>query len=290
MDTIYISTFSIVACDLKTEEWGVAVQSKFLAVGPVVPWAQAKVGAIATQSYANTSYGPRGLEMLQMGFSAKEVLNKLVELDEGRDQRQVGVVDSKGQAAAFTGKECYGWAGHITGKCYAVQGNILVGKETIESMAEAFENTKDTLANRLIKALEAGQAAGGDRRGQQSASLLIVKEKGGYGGFTDRLIDLRVDDHPQPIAELKRLLGLWKLYFGKTEKTVSLKGEIIKEIQQMLGKLGYYHHKITGRLDELTLKAIQDFHNMENLEMRCPKELNKIDEAVLHFMKEKANW
>lgn len=281
-----LSTFSIAACDLKAGEWGVAVQSKFLAVGPIVPWAEANVGAIATQAYANTSYGPRGLAMLRLGFSAEETLKKLLETDEGREHRQVGIVDSQGRAAAFTGKECYEWAGHIVGKNFAVQGNILVSRKTVEAMASAFERTRGPLAQRLIEALRAGQRAGGDRRGQQSAALLVVKEKGGYGEFTDRLMDLRVDDHPRPIEELARLVDLHGLYFGATLKKVKLDGPTLKRVQQMLKSLGYYQGALHGRLDSQTRQALIDFHNTENLEMRLQKDLRFLDARVLEFLEE----
>jgi uncharacterized Ntn-hydrolase superfamily protein len=281
------STFSIVACNLKAGEWGVAVQSKFLAVGPIVPWAEAHVGAIATQAYANTSYGPRGLAMLKLGFSAEETLKKLVETDEGREHRQAGIVDSQGRAAAFTGRECYPWAGHIVGKNFAAQGNILVSRKTIEAMAEAFERTRGPLAKRLLEALRAGQRAGGDRRGQQSAALLVVKERGGYGEFNDRLIDLRVDDHPQPIEELARLLDLHELYFGATRKRVKLDTPTLKRVQTMLTALGYYKGTAHGKLDSATRQALIDFHNTENLEMRLQKDLQFLDARVLQFLEEK---
>lgn len=281
------ATFSIVACDRKAGEWGVAVESKFLAVGPVVPWAAANVGAIATQAFANTSYGPRGLELLRSGLSAEEVVRKLTEEDEEPEHRQLGVVDAQGRAAAFTGKECYEWAGHLVGKGYTCQGNILAGERVIQSMAEAFESTNGPLADRLIAALRAGQAAGGDRRGQQSAALLVVKEKGGYGGFTDRLVDLRVDDHPQPIEELARLLKLQRLYFGTPEEIWELTPERVRAIQTMLHALGYYSGEVTGELDEPTRKALADFHNVENLEMRRLEKPDRIDAEVYRFLEEK---
>ncbi len=278
------STFSIVACDLKAGEWGVAVQSKFLAVGPVVPWAQATIGAIATQAHANTSYGFQGLEMLRRGFSAKEVVEKLTELDKGRDQRQLGVVDAKGQAAAFTGEKCYDWAGHVVGKNFSAQGNILVSEKTIEAIARIFEKTTGRLSERLIAALHAGQKAGGDKRGQQSAALLVKKEKAGYGGFTDTLVDLRVDDHSTPIAELERLFGLYDLYFGPTIKKQRLDASTVREIQKMLTQLGYYSAKPTGKLDQATRQALEAYHNTENLEIRFTNEPDTIDEAVFNFM------
>jgi uncharacterized Ntn-hydrolase superfamily protein len=280
------STFSIVACDLKSGEWGVAVQSKFLAVGPVVPWAQANVGAIATQAHANTSYGPRGLELLRLGFSAGEVLNKLIETDDGRDHRQIGIVDAQARATAFTGKQCYDWAGHLTGRNFSAQGNILVSQKTVDAIAKTFEKTKGRLAERLIAALHAGQKAGGDRRGQQSAALVVKKEKAGYGGYTDTLVDLRVDDHAAPISELERLFGLYDLYFGPTLKKRKLDAQTIKEIQKMLAHLGYYAGQAHGKLESSTRRALEAYHNTENLEMRVTNEPDTIDEAVLHFMQD----
>ncbi len=203
-----ISTFSIVAFDPNNGDLGVAVASKFFAVGSVVPWAKAGVGAIATQSYANTSYGPKGLKMLEAGFSSEETLKKLTQLDEGRDMRQIGIVDARGNAATYTGEKCLNWAGGIKGKNFTCQGNILTGKEVIEKMAETFKATKGNLADRLFAALEAGDKTGGDSRGRQSAALIVVRKGGGYGGYNDRYIDIRVDDSPDPIAELKRLLKI----------------------------------------------------------------------------------
>ena len=201
-------TFSIVAFDPKTGDLGVAVASRVLAVGAVVPYAQAGVGAIATQAFANTTYGPKGLALLRKGLTPEQVLKRLLAEDKDREHRQVGIVDAKGRAAAFTGKKCLPWAGHLVGKGYAVQGNILAGEQVVKAMAQAFENTKGELAERLMAALEAGESAGGDARGKQSAALLVVRKGGGYGGFDDRYIDLRVDDHPEPVKELRRLLTM----------------------------------------------------------------------------------
>jgi len=203
-----IATFSIVAYDPETKDLGVAVESKFFAVGAVVPWAKAGVGAIATQAFGNTTYGPKGLELLAGGKTPAEVIEMLTSSDEGRDRRQVGIVDAKGNVATYTGKGCNPWAGGKTGKYYAAQGNILVGEQVVAAMGEAFEKTKGELADRLLAALEAGQAAGGDSRGQQSAALVVVRENGGYAGFNDRYVDLRVDDSPEPIKELARLLKI----------------------------------------------------------------------------------
>jgi uncharacterized Ntn-hydrolase superfamily protein len=208
-----VATFSIVASDPETNDLGVAVQSRFLAVGAVVPWAKAGVGAIATQAYANTSYGPNGLKLLESGLSVQETLDKLIQADDGRAHRQVGIIDAKGNAAAYTGEKTNAWAGHHIGKNYTAQGNILAGEEVVLVMGKAFEKTDGPLAEKLIAALEAGQAAGGDTRGQQSAALLVVRKNGGFGGFNDRYIDLRVDDHEKPIEELKRIYKLYERTF-----------------------------------------------------------------------------
>lgn len=203
-----VATFSIVGFDPETGDLGIAVQSKFFAVGAVVPWARARVGAVATQSHANTAYGPDGLALLSDGETAADVVARLTENDDGRSLRQLGIVDATGRAASFTGDACLPWAGGKTGEYYAAQGNILAGPEVVDAMASTFESTSGDLGTRLVAALAAGQAAGGDARGRQSAALLVVREGGGYGGFNDRYIDVRVDDHPTPIRELQRLLGL----------------------------------------------------------------------------------
>ena len=208
-----VATFSIVARDPNTGELGVAVQSKFVSVGSVVPWAKAEVGAIATQSWANTRYGPVGLDLLAKGKSAAETVKSLTEADRRRDRRQVGIIGVDGNASSFTGAGCMDWAGHKTGKHYAVQGNILAGPEVVEAMAKAFETTEGDLAHRMIAALRAGQKAGGDKRGRQSAALLVVRKGWGYSGFNDRYRDLRVEDHPQPIEELARVLAVHEKVF-----------------------------------------------------------------------------
>ncbi|MBM4465364.1 MAG: DUF1028 domain-containing protein [Chloroflexi bacterium] len=283
-----VATFSIVAYDPENGDLGIAVQSKFLAVGAVVPWARAGVGAVATQSWANTTYGPEGLKLMAEGLSAQEALAKLIEADEERDRRQAGMVDVRGDAAAYTGQGCFAWAGHIVGEGFACQGNILVGEETVQAMAQTFEESEGELADRLVAALEAGQEAGGDSRGQQSAALLVVRDKGGYGGFDDRYLDLRVDDHPTPIQELKRLLGLHNLYFykSKPEDLLPLEGEVAREVQEILSKLGYYRGEIHGLYDEATRQALFDFSGIENLEERW-QEGAYIDQVVLEFMRRK---
>src|SRR5438093_7362413 len=203
-----ITTYSIAACDLEAGQWGVATQSKFLAVGAVVPWAEPHVGAIATQAYANPRYGPEGLSLLRAGLPAEEVVARLTAADDGRDQRQLGIVDREGRSASFTGAECLDWAGGRTGPCYAAQGNILVSAETVDAIAETFEGSSGPLAERLLDCLDAAEAAGGDRRGQQSAALLIVERNGGYAGLSDEVVDLRADEHPRPLEELRRIAGM----------------------------------------------------------------------------------
>ncbi|MBO9307544.1 DUF1028 domain-containing protein, partial [Thermomicrobium sp.] len=278
-----IATFSIVAIDPATGELGVAVASKFLAVGAVVPWARAGVGAVATQSYANVSYGPTGLELMAAGYSAGETLARLLADDPERELRQVGIVDARGGTATFTGSACHAWAGGRTGPGYAVQGNILTGPEVVDAMAHAFETTEGPLAARLLAALAAGDAAGGDRRGKQSAALLVVKERGGYGGYTDRFIDLRVDDHPEPVAELQRLYGIWRLYFEKPkpEDRLPLEGAVLVELQELMRALGYYQGPVHGQWDEATRRAYATLIGNENFEERIPLDADWIDRAVL---------
>lgn len=207
-----IATFSVVGFDPETGEIGVAVASKFLAVGSVVPWVEAGAGAIATQAYANTTYGPEGLALLKKGLGAQAVLDSLVAMDSGRDERQVGIVDVRGGSATYTGKGCIAWAGGKRGENYACQGNILVDENTVNAMAKTFEEATGPLATRLLRALKAGEASGGDSRGKQSAAIYIAKEGGGYQGMNDRYVDLRVDDHEDPITELQRLLGIQLAY------------------------------------------------------------------------------
>src|SRR4029450_6325590 len=235
------STYSIVACDLEAAEWGVAVQSKFLAVGAGVPAAEPHVGAIATQALANMRYGPDGLALLREGLSAKEVVARLTEADEGRTDRQLGVVDAQGRAATYTGEGCLDWAGGMVGDGYAAQGNILVSEETVTELGRAFEQTAGRpLAKRLLEALAAAQAAGGDRRGQQSAALLVVRKDGGYMGTTDAVADLRVDDHPTPIEELRRIYAMHDLLFGETpeEEWLEVDEQLALELRERLDGRG----------------------------------------------------
>ncbi len=269
-----VATFSIAACDLDAGHWGVATQSKFLAVGSVVPWAEPGVGAIATQAYANPRYGPDGLALLRGGSSAQETVDRLTADDDGRDHRQVGVVDAHGGSATFTGGECMAWAGGHAGTCFAAQGNILVGEETVTALATTFEATVGRpLAERLVACLAAAQRAGGDRRGQQSAALLVVERDGGYAGLSDVLVDLRVDDHERPIAELARLYGMHDLLFGRTTRAdwVEVDEALRAELADRLHTLGY-----DGELE----RAFADWAGTENLEERIDG-VERLDPVVL---------
>lgn len=281
-------TFSIVAIDRSTGETGVAVASKFLAVGAVVPWARAGAGAVATQAWANLSYGPLGLDLLAEGHPADEVVRMLTAADDKRDHRQLGVVDQSGRSATWTGNECYTWAGHRSGDNYSCQGNILVSEAVVAAMADAFERTAGPFPERLLAALEAGQGAGGDRRGQQSAALYVAKEKGSYGGWLDRAIDLRVDDHPTPVVELRKLLGLHRLYFpGQGPgQLVRLTDVVVNELQQMLRRAGFMNVDPTGVYDEPTKEAFRTYCSVENFEERW-REDDLVDREILHFMRKR---
>lgn len=279
-----MSTFSIVAFDPKTKELGVAVQSKFLAVGSVVPFVEAGLGAIATQSWANPFYGPDGLRLLKEGKSPQEVVTILTSADEKAATRQLGIVDALGRSASFTGSECEGWAGGIAEENFAVQGNILASQETITSMAKAFKRKEGPLADRLVEALQEGQKAGGDRRGQQSAALLIYKEKAGYGGM-DKYIDLRVDDHPEPINKLAELLELFYLFFTERDvEDIPLKDATLKEVQELLTKTNYYQGPIDSNYNPDFAKALHNFYCTENFEERIPAE-QFIPEDILAFLR-----
>ena len=279
-----IATFSIVAFDPQTDSLGVAVQSKFLAVGSVVPWARAGVGALATQAMANYNYGPRGLDLMSDGNTAEQTVEALTSSDENREHRQVGVLDARGQAATFTGFECFDWAGGVTGEHYAAQGNILVGKETVEAMARAYEETNGDLAARLLGALDAGQGAGGDSRGKQSAALLVVREGGGYGGENDRVVDLRVDDHQEPIRELIRIRDLHTLYFGETrpDEVIAVDGDVRAEVADALLRAGYFEGPDVG--DDDLFDALSAYIRTENFEEREQRR-GYLDRAVLKYLK-----
>jgi uncharacterized Ntn-hydrolase superfamily protein len=276
-------TFSLVACDPDAREWGVVVASKFLAVGAVVPWARAEVGAIATQAYANVAYGPDGLAFLAAGHGAQEVVDRLTAPDREREQRQLGVVDAAGAAATFTGRGCLEWAGGRAGDGYAAQGNILAGRDVVEAMAAAFDAAGGTLAERLLIALAAGDAAGGDRRGRQSAAILVCRAGAGYGGATDVLCDLRIDDHADPVAELRRLHAVHVLLFGRTppEHHVPLDPALQEELADRLERLGY-------STEDGVEAALARWAGVENLEERLSPTGGTIDPIVLGVLRERA--
>jgi uncharacterized Ntn-hydrolase superfamily protein len=274
-----VSTYSICACDLRRGEWGVGVQSRFLAAGSIVGWAEPRVGAVATQAFANPRYGPDGLALLRDGHSADDVVERLVGGDGGREERQVGVVDGRGRAASYTGAQCLEWAGGRTGPGYAAQGNILVSEATVDALAETFETSAGSpLAARLVSCLQAAQRAGGDRRGQQSAALLVVREGGGYAGLSDVLVDLRVDDHPAPIAELERLLGVHELYFGETpeDEWLDVDDGLARELRERLDRLGYRGESLEA--------AFAAWAGTENLENRV-RGLEHVDPIVLEELR-----
>jgi uncharacterized Ntn-hydrolase superfamily protein len=270
-----IATYSIVAGDLEAREWGVAVQSKFLAVGAAVPAVEAEVGAVATQAWANLSFRPDGLALLRERYAAEEVVARLVGGDDGRDHRQVGVVDAHGRAATYTGAACLEWAGGTAGDGYAAQGNILVSGATVDALAEAFETSAGRpLAERLLGCLDAAQAAGGDRRGQQAAALLVARRGGGYGGTSDVAVDLRVDDHPRPVEELARLYGIHDLLFGRTpeEDWLEVDEPLAGELRERLAALGFRHERLG--------EALEAWAGTENFEERVGG-AERVDPVVL---------
>jgi uncharacterized Ntn-hydrolase superfamily protein len=274
------STYSIVACDLERREWGVAVQSRFLAIGALASWAEAEVGAVATQSFMNTDYGVTGLRLIADGLSAHDALARVVASDPEPEKRQVGVVDRAGAAVSHTGDACMSWAGHRTGPGFAAQGNMLVSAATVDALADTFAATEGPLARRLLAALVAAQDAGGDRRGQQSAALLVARRGAGYGG-ADNAVDLRVDDHPAPLAELERLLGLHELYFGTTppEDWLRVAGELATEVRTGLARLGYAAGDLATDLET--------WAGIENLEERVDGAA-RIDPVVLAELRRQA--
>jgi len=269
-----VATYSICACDLAAGQWGVATQSKFLAVGSVVPWAEPHVGAIATQAYANPRYGPEGLALLRDGIGAEEAVERLTSADEGRAHRQLGIVDGDGRAATYTGAECHAWAGGRVGAGYAAQGNILVSGETVDALAETFEaSAGKRLAERLLDCLDAAEAAGGDSRGRQSAALLVVERDGGYANLSDVLVDLRVDEHPDPLVELRRLYRMHDALFGTTprEEWLAVDDTLRAELQERLARAGH--------------DSLASWAGVENLEERVDGE-EAIDPVVLERLRE----
>ncbi len=288
MNTRIVATFSIVARDPESGDLGVAVASKFLAVGSVVPWAQAGAGAVATQASANMSYGPRGLALMSAGTPANAALEALLADDPDPAHRQVGMVDAHGGAAAHTGAACFDWAGHVVGDGFTVQGNILAGPRVVQTMAMVFGNQRGELAERLVAALQAGDAAGGDQRGRQSAALYVARAGGSYGGLLDRYIDLRVDDHAEPTKELQRLLKLHRFYLTppREAELLPIDGPLARELQALLKRAGYYYGPITGAYDAATRNALERYGGVENLEERLISP-TKIDPQVLAYMRDK---
>jgi len=269
-----IATYSICACDLEAGQWGVATQSKFLAVGSVVPWAEPHTGAIATQAYANPRYGPQGLALLRDGLAAEEAVERLTSADEDRAHRQLGVVDAQGRSATYTGDECHAWAGGRAGDGYAAQGNILVSSGTVDALAETFEaSAGKRLAERLIDCLDAAEAAGGDSRGRQSAALLVVERDGGYANLSDVLVDLRVDDHPDPLVELRRIYRMHHALFGSTprDEWLPVDDALRAELDELLQRVGH--------------SDLAAWAGVENLEERVDGDA-EIDPVVLERLRE----
>ena len=286
-----IHTFSIVAYDAAEDAWGVAVSSKFPAVGAVVPWARAGVGAVATQSYAKIGFGPDGLGLMAGGRSAEDALSDLLAADGGRETRQVALVDGSGGVAAHTGADCHDWAGHKTGGGFSVQGNLLAGEAVVDAMAAGYIKAEGELADRLVAALRAGEYAGGDKRGKQSAAVLVVRPGGGYGGDNDRYLDLRVDDAEEPVQRLDELVRMHHLYFqpARDEDILRIDRDIARELQAMLIKQGYMTGEVNGDWDEVCQQVFFMLIGNENLEMRWSPERNRfsIDRVVLNYLRER---
>jgi uncharacterized Ntn-hydrolase superfamily protein len=279
-------TFSIVAADADAGDWGVAVASKFPAVGSVVPWARARIGAVATQSWANTSFGPQGLELMGTGLSAEETIRRLIGEDDGREKRQVGMVDVTGSPATFTGSECMEWAGGRMGDGFACQGNILAGAEVVEAMARGFVEADGDLVDRLLAAVVAGDRAGGDRRGRQSAALLVVRESGGYEGYTDRYVDVRVDDHPQAVDELMRVFEVYdRELLVRKDQLLDVTPELVEDLQRRLSSLGHYKGDVTGTYDDGTRRAVAAFAGEFNLEGRL-REDDRLSETLVREIRD----
>ena len=282
-----VSTFSIVARDPATGDLGVATASKFLAVGAVVPAAEAGVGAVATQSYANTSYGPRTLSALKQNIPLTLIHQAFAETDPEHAQRQYGLVDANGDSLTFTGDACHPWAGGEHGEGYAAQGNLLTGPEVVDALVETFLESQDAFPERLFTALAAGDAAGGDKRGRQSAALLVVRVEGGYGGLNDRYIDLRIDDHEDPVGELRRLLSLQRLYFEhpSEENVLETSGSVAERLRRVLAASGYLDGSAEGWGDAEE-EALRGLAGVENLEERM-LEPGRVDRVVLEYLERK---
>lgn len=283
------STFSIVAYDPASRAWGIAVASKFPAVGAVVPWAEAGAGAVATQSHANTTFGPEGLAMMRSGKSAEATLEALLGRDEDRALRQVGVVDAQGRPTTFTGGDCFAWAGGTTGDHFAAQGNILVGPQVVDAMAEAYQGSTGELPDRLLAALQAGDQAGGDRRGRQSAAILTVKAGAGYAGLNDRWLDYRVDDAPDPVPQLAHLVAIHDLYFGQSgpEDKLAIEAEVLLSLKRMMANEGLYDGTPDAVWDDPTRRALRQFVGNKNFEDRTDLDLRQIDRPVFDYLQKR---
>ncbi len=285
-------TFSIVAVDRDKKDLGVAVASKFVAVGSAVPWVKLGVGAVATQAWANLRLGPLVLYLLENHYSPRRAVETLLSIDDRREHRQIGVVNAGGEAYAYTGGKCIEYAGHIVGDGYSVQGNILAGEGVLESMAKAYETTKGELVDKLLAALKAGDEAGGDRRGKQSAAIIVLRPCGGYGGClegVDRYVDLRVDDHPDPVNELIRLFKLWELTILEREDpndVVDLR-EVTLEVQEALAALGYYKGSVSGELNSETTEALTEWMAINNFENKMRSD-GKLWGSIYRYLLEQA--
>ncbi len=280
------STFSIAARDPENGDLGIIVQSKFPAVGAMVPWAWAEVGAVATQAWANISYGERGLYLMMEGKSASETLKELIDSDDGREHRQVGIVDAKGRVATHTGKECMDWAGHVIGDGFTCQGNILAGEAVVNDMADAYEKAEGDITDKLFAGLKAGQAAGGDKRGMQSAAILVVRKNGGYEGGNDRWVDVRVDEHQSPIEELERIFAVYDMTLLSREDPSNLfpiDGPVAQRVQSILHDFGYLKEV---SLDEYWTSdaegALQTWMSVENFENKYVE--GKIWKSVMDYL------
>ncbi len=285
-----IHTFSIVAYDPNEQAFGVGVASRFLAVGAIVPWAQSGVGAVATQAYGKLLFGPQGLALMAQGSSAQETLDTLLLNDPLREQRQLGIVDAQGRGAAHTGNQCFAWAGHLVREGFTCQGNILAGADVIQAMADAYTSAHGELADRLLAALYAGNEEGGDRRGKQSAAVLVSRPHGGYGGDNDRYLDLRVDDDPTPLDKLAVLVNMHHLYFGipHPEDRIAIDHDLARELQAYLYMAGYTRHEPNGVWDAASKKAFHELVSTENLEARWRDEdPNFFDHIALEYLRGK---
>ena len=286
-------TYSIVAVDRDRGDIGVAVASKFIAAGSIVPWVKVGVGAVATQSWANVKFGPLILYLLENRYNPRKAVEVVLASDEKKEYRQIGVVDAKGEAYTYTGGKCIPYAGHIVGDGFAVQGNILVGEEVLEAMAKAFETTKGELVDKLLAALKAGDQAGGDKRGKQSAAIIVVRPCGGYGGClegVDKYVDLRVDDHPDPVNELIRLFKIWEIMILEREDPSDVYDikDVAYNIQLALKKLGFYRGEVTGVLNNETLEALEMWMGINNFENKMRRD-GKIWGTVYRFLLEQAS-